>query len=160
MELAACDNTSSGGVSAFLMVVTPPTGDSSFATDSNIADVNTGVAATPGCGFFATDVNPDIAQIDNFDGENVYVQVGLVGGARLQAVRVYYTLQVSPPPATASFQDVPTGHPFFRFIEALRASGITAGCSGAPPLYCPDDPVTRGQMAVFLGRALGLHWAP
>jgi hypothetical protein len=27
-----------------------------------------------------------------------------------------------------------------------------------PPLYCPDNPVTRGQMAVFLATALGLHW--
>jgi hypothetical protein len=42
----------------------------------------------------------------------------------------------------------------------LAASGITAGCSTAPPLYCPDDPLTRGQMAVFLSKALGLHFAP
>ncbi|MGA9597972.1 MAG: S-layer homology domain-containing protein, partial [Acidimicrobiia bacterium] len=30
-------------------------------------------------------------------------------------------------------------------IEALFAAGITKGCG--PGLYCPDDPVTRGQMA-------------
>jgi hypothetical protein len=45
-------------------------------------------------------------------------------------VRVYYQLQVSPAPAVATFNDVPTGHPFFRFVEALAASGITAGCGG------------------------------
>jgi len=66
------------------------------------------------------------------------------------------TLEVSAAPATASFNDVPTNHPFFKFIEALKASGITAGCSAAPPLYCPDAPLTRGQMAVFLSIALGL----
>jgi hypothetical protein len=66
------------------------------------------------------------------------------------------TLDVSPAPAVATFNDVPVGHPFFRFIEALRASGITAGCSASPPLYCPDSPLTRGQMAVFLSIALGL----
>ena len=65
-------------------------------------------------------------------------------------------LDVSPAPGTASFNDVPLGHPFFRFIEALKASGITAGCSVSPPLYCPDSPLTRGQMAVFLSIALGL----
>ena len=36
--------------------------------------------------------------------------------------------QVSPAPAAASFGDVPPSHPFFQFIEALTASGITAGC--------------------------------
>ena len=42
-------------------------------------------------------------------------------------------------------------------IEAIAAEGITRGCN--PPkndLYCPDDTVTRGQMAAFLVRALGL----
>jgi hypothetical protein len=66
------------------------------------------------------------------------------------------TLPVSPAPSTATFNDVPTTHPFFQFIEALYNSGITGGCSAAPPLYCPDNPVTRGQMAVFLAKALGL----
>lgn len=42
-------------------------------------------------------------------------------------------------------------------IEVLDALGITRGCN--PPLndrYCPEDQVTRGQMAAFLSRALGL----
>lgn len=56
----------------------------------------------------------------------------------------------------ASFGDVPTGHPFFQFVEALADSGITAGCGSGN--YCPDLPLTRGQMAVFLSKALGLHW--
>jgi hypothetical protein len=41
-------------------------------------------------------------------------------------------------------------------IEELAASGVTKGCN--PPLndrFCPTDPVTRGQMAAFLHRALG-----
>ena len=41
-------------------------------------------------------------------------------------------------------------------IERLAAAGITRGCN--PPvndLFCPDDTVTRGQMAAFLVRALG-----
>jgi hypothetical protein len=65
---------------------------------------------------------------------------------------------VSPAPGSATFGDVPTSHPFFQFIEALVASGITAGCGGGN--YCPDAPLTRGQMAVFLSKALGLHFAP
>jgi len=72
------------------------------------------------------------------------------------AVRVYYRLQVSPPPATATFNDVPVGNPYFQFVEALAASGVTAGCGGGN--FCPDAPVTRAQMATFLARALGLYW--
>lgn len=41
-------------------------------------------------------------------------------------------------------------------IEAIAAEGITFGCD--PPentKYCPDDMVTRGQMAAFLDRGIG-----
>ena len=74
----------------------------------------------------------------------------------LRAVEVRWRRRISPPPPLATFNDVPTNHPFFQFIEALADSGITAGCGGGN--YCPDEPVTRGQMAVFLAKALGLHW--
>ena len=46
---------------------------------------------------------------------------------------------------------------FERDIERLAAARITAGCN--PPVndrFCPDQPVSRGQMAAFLRRALGL----
>jgi hypothetical protein len=78
---------------------------------------------------------------------------------RLYKGSLSWRRQVSPAPVTATFNDVPTGHPFFQFIEALVTSGITAGCQASPPLYCPDDPLTRGQMAVFLAKALGLNWS-
>ena len=45
-------------------------------------------------------------------------------------------------------------------INALAAAGITAGCGRDSPSYCPNDVVTRGQMAVFLARALGLTELP
>lgn len=53
------------------------------------------------------------------------------------------------------FVDVPPTHPFWRYIEALSLAGITGGCSTTPKLYCPDGTITRGQMAVFIERALG-----
>jgi hypothetical protein len=88
-----------------------------------------------------------------------YTDGGTNGSVRFQAVRIFYTLQVSPAPAVATFGDVPTSHPFFPFVEALVRSGITVGC-GNGSNYCPDDPLTRGQMAVFMSKALGLHFAP
>ncbi len=41
-------------------------------------------------------------------------------------------------------------------IRWLADSGITKGCRDAGDVFCPDDPVTRGQMAAFLVRGLGL----
>ena len=76
---------------------------------------------------------------------------------RFKAVEIQYRRVVSAAPAVATFpNDVPTSHPMFRFVEALAASGITGGC-GADS-FCPDEAVTRGQMAVFLAAALGLHF--
>ena len=49
-----------------------------------------------------------------------------------------------------------TTHPFFRFIEAFAAAGITGGCGAGS--YCPAAPVSRGEMAVFISVALGLSF--
>jgi hypothetical protein len=61
----------------------------------------------------------------------------------------------APPPATGVFNDVPASDQFAPWIEELFERGVVAGCS-APggPNYCPDDPVLRQQMAVFLLRTL------
>ena len=48
-----------------------------------------------------------------------------------------------------SFPDAPTGNLFYRFVETLFHNGVTGGCAGGIN-YCPTNPVTRAQMAVFL----------
>jgi len=66
---------------------------------------------------------------------------------------------------TAAFAQVPPGGTFTDdndsvfegAIEAIAAEGITLGCN--PPAntrYCPDDQVTRGQMAIFIVRGYDL----
>ncbi len=45
-------------------------------------------------------------------------------------------------------------------IDALAAARITVGCLSDPLRYCPDQPVTRAEMATFLARALGLVEVP
>lgn len=66
-----------------------------------------------------------------------------------------------PPSCVGIFADVPCvpGVGFADWIEKLYGEGITAGCNlpGDPPTYCPDDPNTRGQMAVFLVKTFGLE---
>jgi hypothetical protein len=75
---------------------------------------------------------------------------------RVAALRVFYRLQVSAPSGVTFPNDVPVSHPFYRFVEAMAAAGLTGGCG--PGSYCPDAPLTRGEMAVFLSVALGLHF--
>ena len=111
-----------------------------------------------GCDWVFNVGGPFPFTIDNDDYSYFveYISSTADGSQQLGSVRFVYQLQVSPAPATATFADVPTNHMFFQYIEALAASGITAGCGGGN--YCPDQPVTRGQMAVFMAKALGLHW--
>ena len=95
-------------------------------------------------------------------GHPLYVVVFFAGGqidgsAKFNDFSIFYTRQVSPGPAQATFGDVPTDDFGFQYVEALAASGITGGCGGGN--YCPDSAVTRRQMAIFLAKALGLHWA-
>ena len=55
---------------------------------------------------------------------------------------------------TLPFDDVPTGHVFAGEIVGLNALSITSGCTMAD--FCPNRPVTRGEMAAFMVRALNL----
>ncbi|HTY43424.1 MAG TPA: glycoside hydrolase family 44 protein [Thermoanaerobaculia bacterium] len=57
------------------------------------------------------------------------------------------------------FSDVPVAHPFYSFVMSTADDGVSAGCGGGD--FCPDMPVTRAQMAVFLLKASqGPHYAP
>jgi len=71
-------------------------------------------------------------------------------------LRSMYGSSYKPPSATGIFDDVPVTYWAAPWIEQLYAEGITGGCSSNPPLYCPDDTVTRAQMAVFIVRAFDL----
>ena len=62
----------------------------------------------------------------------------------------------TPPACAGIFGDVACPSLFADWIEDLYNRSITAGCQASPPLYCPNDPNTRGQMAVFLVKAFGL----
>ena len=78
----------------------------------------------------------------------------LIAGLVLVLVAVASVTFAALPPGGTFIDD--DGHIFEGAIEAIAAEGITKGCN--PPTndkFCPDDKVTRGQMATFLKRALG-----
>jgi S-layer family protein len=152
IELRACDTDAGAQVTLNFGSCPNPGGTCPIA-----GTVSTGTAATPGCNNFSTTLATPVivntaAQVLSAD-----VTTGATAATTFSAVKLYYRLRISAAPATATFpSDVPTTHPFFRFVEALAAAGITGGCGTGS--YCPDAPVTRGQMAVFLATALGLHF--
>jgi S-layer homology domain len=130
--------------------------DGSVALNGCMTIGSASTSGSPGATYVGVgDLNETI---DDFN-KSYYIEInagsfdGLVGFRR---ALVTYHLQVSPAPGSSSFGDVPKSSPQFQFIQALYEAGITAGCGGGN--FCPSNPVTRGEMAVFLAKALGLWW--
>lgn len=149
--------------------VTTPTPRRSLATASS------GYSPSPGMGTWCAPLTAPIKvkSFGDLDGNGVSgwtayalrgrISYGPMGGAApllasqaFGAAVVVWRRTVSPAPAVATFSDVPTSHPQFRYVEAMVASGITGGCGGGR--FCPDTLITRGQFAVFFSVALGLHY--
>lgn len=158
MELDYVDTSTTGEVHVTLVVCDSQGQGCSPVQTACLATVCSGVPDANGVFNANVDLSPLGVQIDN-SAHRYFLIAGnqtVDGTTAIGNVIIGYVLQVSPAPATATFADVPASHPFFQYIEALAASGVTGGCGGGK--YCPDAPLTRGQMAVFLAKALGLQW--
>jgi len=73
-------------------------------------------------------------------------------------LKAYDGSSYTPPVCTGIFGDVPCtpGIGFPDWIEEIYNRAITGGCQASPLLYCPTNPNTRRQMAVFLVKTFGL----
>jgi len=104
--------------------------------------------------FDRTGIHPDTV-IRVQDGDSAYQ---FVGTGPVQTISPFYDNPQPPPPPGADPGFIDTSASVFRAdIEWLAAEGITQGCN--PPvnnMFCPDQFVTRSQMAAFLTRALDL----
>ena len=115
------------------------------ALDPEFGNEGVSVVALPGdqrTNFFSVAVQADGKIVAGGDGPGV-------GGSDALVARFEASIPV------VSFAD-DDGSTFEREIEKLGAHRITLGCN--PPAnsrFCPNDPVTRGQMAAFIVRALG-----
>ena len=69
-------------------------------------------------------------------------------------LRTQHGSDYAPPPPTGIFGDLSLTGPFTPWIEQLSIEGITSGCGNGN--FCPNQPNTRGQMAVFLVRTFSL----
>jgi hypothetical protein len=142
---AVMPSTSPGSING-ITVATPSgiSGTLPFGWIANFADTETsiylafiirlvanGLTAGCGVGIYCPDDAVTRAQMA------VFLLVGKEG------------LCYAPIPETGTdFTDVPIGSFAARWIEELVRRGVTAGCGGGN--YCPNSPVTREQMAVFL----------
>jgi len=151
VEFDVCDTSAANNVVATIQV-TSYTGE-----NATVAAGGDSSGLQVGChGFVVSPSSP--IQIENF-GSQVLLVVNLPthdGTTSISGAILYYHLQVSPASGIATFSDVPASDFGYQFIEALARSGITGGCGGTN--YCPDSPVTRRQMAIFLAKALGLSF--
>ena len=154
LELDYCDQSDTGNV---LLKV--------YDCDYRGGDCGTGLASVSsgtgqkGCTLVSQDLTSLNFTVDNNSRELVLVGATETPGGfnQINGAYIGYRLQISVAPMSPTFADVPTSHTYYRAIEALAASGITGGCGNGN--FCPDKNVSRGEMAAFLARALGLHYA-
>ncbi len=132
--------------------------DASDATVHPIATAET-VECAPGTVDWL-EVSPAQATVPAGDPEGIEINLGFTAdgapgyGLHLAAVRVDHTtppsLDDTPVSMTRAFADVPAGHWADSWIHSLAGLGVTTGCGGG--LFCPDDELSRAQMAVMVVR--------
>jgi hypothetical protein len=169
------DTTADGGSDGLGILFGQELGDSNGPPSLQIFAA-TGVDDTAADGYVSSCVAPDpaaftvrgIADLSDPDAVAravtyffwVFVDFSSQQDISFGGAAIFFRRLITPTPATDTFDDVPVGDAAgqHRYVEALAAAGITSGCQTSPPLYCPNAPLTRGQMAVFLSRIVGLWW--
>lgn len=73
-----------------------------------------------------------------------------LGSIYAGGLRALILQQGTAPPEV--FSDVAATNPFAPYIQLVRQNNVTTGCEQGR--YCPDNPTSRGEMAVFIIRAL------
>ena len=116
-----------------------------------------GNASSSGSPGFTSGTFDPVHIVDNRFGYVVNAFQGAFGNTmRLRGARISWLRFISAGGAQI-FDDV-DGGPFYSAINNMARAGITQGCPSPPGLnnYCPNQAVTRGQMAAFIARSLGL----
>ena len=83
----------------------------------------------------------------------VQFSVGANAGSTIRSGTITVAGQTFTVYQGIDFLDVPSNDLFYTDIGKLASRGVTLGCGNGN--YCPNDPVTREQMAAFIMRALG-----
>ena len=92
----------------------------------------------------------------NGSGQPIYCPNDPVERQQMAVFLMKATGQTAFNNPTPTFADVQPASPFYGWVERLYEQEITGGCSTIPLLFCPNAPVTRASMAVFVVKAKGL----
>ena len=145
------DNVVDGNQFAGFFVTDESSGNLLEGNTASNNDVGFQLAGLAGLGVAGNTVRHNFAT-GNLDGYSDITSSPGTGNFYFDNACVGNTVDSTPPGLCGRFAD--DGSTLFEAdTEWMAAQGITQGCG--PGLYCPDDFVTRGQMAAFLVRALG-----
>ena len=128
-------------------------GSAAFTRNGGNASINVG--APSGCNWTAVS-NAGFINITsgNGTGNGIFsFSVSVNAGPGVRSGTITVGASVFTVYQAVDFDDVPSNHPFYVEISKIYARGITLGCGNGN--YCPNDVVTRDQMAAFIIRALG-----
>lgn len=139
--------------------------DQWFSTGLALVVTVLGIVAVGGSG--EGDSNgPDMAVVDALEREGVLAGTACPGRGCSNEPLPRWVMAVwvsratglvpEPPEARSRFSDVASRGWWAPHIEQLAELGIVLGCGTSPARFCPNDAVTKGQMATTLARAFGL----
>ena len=128
-----------------------------FATvDGNIGDAFTyslvsGEGSTDNALFTISADNLKTSAIFNYNIQNNYsIRVRSTDQDGLYFEKAF---TISVIKLNNTFGDVPNAYWAWQYVERLYHAGVTSGCNQSPLIFCPENSVTRAQMAVFLLKA-------
>lgn len=107
---------------------------------SGLVEIGTDQAGRRICGN-ASQADPDITRAELMDLLIKTTEIPLIN-----------------PPASPSFRDVPTNHPYYQIIETARAAGLTSGTPQG--LFMPNEKTPRASFAALATGAFGLRDIP
>jgi hypothetical protein len=165
------DRHPSGGASnlnglleAFETVRVEPVWRNGLASEVELTGTASNLIGPPGAGYEITDASADYGSIPAGETRGCAEATGdcyevAIVGPRLAP---HWDAVLEETPSTGalatwtlhiaeSFLDVPTTHMFYADVETIFHHGVTAGCGNGS--YCPEAPVRRDEMAVFLLKA-------
>jgi hypothetical protein len=115
------------------------------------------VSCTPGSGFGDWIEELAAQGITGGCGPSIYCPTSPVRRDQMAVflLKAKHGSNYVPPVCNGDFADVACPSQFADWIEQLAAEQITTGCGGGN--YCPLNPNTRGQMAVFITKTFNLQ---
>lgn len=100
-------------------------------------------------------VSHNIAEVQRLCHSAVWLERGQVaseGDSELVSRRYIFHFDKT------AFEDIPQTHPYKQYIDTMFMHGITNGYQiGDKRYYNPENKISRGEMAVFLARAMGME---